>query len=272
MKYPSRVVMSSEEYHAHEAVGSSGLRTIIQSSPLHYLWNLKHPSESTPAMKLGTLIHESILEPDKFKAAIVSPDFGDLRSSKNREAKESWLQDNHGKTILKADEHMQIEGILASLSIHNTALSYLSAGKAEDSLFWIDPETKIPLKARPDFLKDNHIMIDVKSTIDASFSGFQKTIVNYNYHIQAALYLDGATEIYGHKFDEFVIIAIEKDPPYAINCFILTDETIAEGRAQYQQALKILKKCRETGIYPGYPEETKPIWLPTWAIKGEENE
>lgn len=267
MKYPSKIVMSNDEYHKHEAVGSSGLRTIIQKSPAHFLWKLKNPSSTTPAKELGTMIHTAILETDKFsEKAIVMPEFSGTGS---RAEKDKWLTENHGKIILKIDQLEMINGILAAIAKHKTASAYLSEGAAEESLFCIDAETKIPIKARPDFTREGHIIVDVKSTNDADWFSFQKAIVTYDYDVQAALYLDIATEVYGKKFDEFVIIAIEKEPPYGLNCFLLTDETVAEGRSKYQQALQILKKCRETGIYPSYPDETKSMWLPSWAIKGD---
>ncbi len=93
-----KVKMTMEEYHAHTAVGSSGLRTLIDQSPAHYLWNKTHPSEPTPAQRRGTIIHTAILEPKIFLAnSIVCPEF----SGKGmREAKDNWLTENHGKIIL----------------------------------------------------------------------------------------------------------------------------------------------------------------------------
>ena len=38
-KFQGKIVCSMAEYHASQAVGSSSLRTIINKSPAHYLYN-----------------------------------------------------------------------------------------------------------------------------------------------------------------------------------------------------------------------------------------
>lgn len=262
-----KVKMSAEEYHAHQAVGSSSLRTLIQQSPAHYLWNRENPGESTPAQRLGTIIHAAILEPGLYReSVVVEPEFAGKGS---REAKENWHLENHGKMILKRDQVDMISGILKAISANKKASQLIAAGRAEESLFWTDPETGIELKARPDFFRDAHQVIDVKSTADAGYQSFKKDIGNYMYHVQAAVYLDGASHIFDRKFDEFIILAVEKEPPYAVNCFLLEESAINEGCALYYKALKTLAECMKTGVYPAYPEELQHVDLPTWAYGRE---
>lgn len=270
------------EYLAYPAVGSSALRTIIDRSPAHYLWDLEHPKESTPAQSLGTAIHQAILEPAFFKSEVrVPPIFhgktqkGEPTTSMNckevKEQAEAWYLENHGKTILNREDYETVQGILDSLSKHKQASKLLAncEGESEESLFWTDPETGIQCKSRPDRRREGHIMIDVKTTMDASYRSFQKDIANYGYHIQAAMYLDAASAVFSQVFDTFIIIAIEKEAPYAVNVFQLDEFAIREGQELYYGALKTLKKCQETKIYPAYGELITPIALPTWAVKGE---
>lgn len=256
------------EYHAYPAVGSSGLRTILNQSPAHYWWDLNNQSPSTPAQALGTAIHEAILEPWKFEErAIVEPKFAGTGA---HAARDKWHLENHGKLILKPDDFDKIQGILKSLLRNKTASRLISDGAAEESFFWTDPETKIQMKCRPDFLREGHIIVDVKSTTDASTDSFKKDVANYGYFIQAAVYLDGVTEVTGQKHDTFVILAVEKTAPFEIASYQLKPEDIAAGRAAYQRALKILKKCMDTGVYTGYPDAIQPIELPPWAYTSEE--
>lgn len=265
--FTGRLICSMEDYHAAPHVGSSGLRTLIDQSPAHYLYNRENPSAPTPSQSFGTAIHQAILEPKVFMDnAIVPPEFSGTGS---RSEKDKWYIANHGKTILKQDQFDAIHGILNSILKHKQASKLISSGYAEESLFWKDAESGVMCKARPDFVREGHIVVDVKSTLDASYHSFQKDVANYGYHIQAALYLDACSAILGGNYDTFIILAVEKEAPYCVNCFQLNEHAIQEGREQYYYALKTLKKCQESGVYPGYPEVLIPVDLPTWAIKGE---
>lgn len=268
IEYTGKVICSLAEYHAAAAVGSSGLRTLINQSPAHFLYERENPSHSTPSQNFGTAIHQAILEPKRFKEmAVVEPVFSGTGS---RNAREEWNLQNHGKTILKQEHYDAIQGILNAISKHPRASKLVAAGHAEESLFWKDAETGVQCKARPDFVREGHIVVDVKSTIDASLHSFQKDFASYGYHIQAALYLDACSEVLKGNYDTFIIIAIEKEAPHALNCFQIDQYSLQEGRELYQSALKVLKKCQETGSYPGYPPELVPLALPSWAVRSSQ--
>lgn len=257
-----------EEHHKNDAVGSSLIRELINHSPAHY-WHMKNnPKEPTPALVLGNAIHQAVLEPKLFKEQLaVEPVFGGTGS---KLARENWHLANHGKTILKAEGLESIEGILSSISKHKQASKLISDGHAEESIFWTDEVSGVKCKARPDFIREGHIVVDIKSTLDANRFEFSKDIANFGYHIQAAMYLDGATALFGHEFDQFVIIACEKNAPFGINCFYLGQETLEEGRTLYMEALKTLAKCQAAGKYPNYNDsEIIPIGIPTWAFRGQ---
>jgi exodeoxyribonuclease VIII len=159
--------------------------------------------------------------------------------------------------------------MLKAVSNHKRAAQLMSDGHAEESLFWTDPETGIQCKARPDFIREGHILVDLKTTEDASYRSFQKDIVKFSYHFQAAMYLDAATAVFERPFDTFIIIAVEKNPPYAVQCFQLDETAIREGQELYYAALKKLKPCLESKIYPAYGNDLIPVALPTYAVRGE---
>lgn len=262
---PHRTKMSFEDYLKHQAVGSSSIRTLIQKSPAHYLYERENPSESTPAQKFGQILHTALLEPkDYIKNSVVMPEFS---GSGSRAQKEQWLMENHGKIILSREQHNVVHGVLHSVINHPLASRLIAAGAAEESIFWEDRESGMECKARPDFWKDNHIGVDIKSTSDASYSSFQKDIGNYMYHVQAAYYLDGMSEVFNRRFDEFVIIAVEKEPPFAVNCFLIEESAIREGRALYTEALKKLAECIKSGKFPAYAPTLTSIDIPAWCYK-----
>lgn len=260
--------MTMDYYHQAPAVGSSSIRTLIQRSPAHYLYEKTHPSESTPTQLFGQLIHSAILEPKLFeKDAIVKPEFSGAGS---RAKSEEWHLEHHGKMIMKREQFDCVQGILKSIKDHPLASKIVGSGRQEESIFWTDPETGIECKARFDFLHDGQFVVDVKTTLDASYAQFRKDIANYGYHIQAAHYLEAAQLAYGANYDKYLILAPEREAPHCVSLFILDENAIAEGRALRLQALKTLANCIKSGIFPGYPQQIINIDLPTWGYKAEE--
>ena len=258
---PSKRKMSNSEYHQHPAVGSSDLKLILRSTK-HYQYIKENRPEPSPAMRLGTLVHLAMLEPGLFKKFRVMPDFAGKGS---RAEKEAWLIANHGELIVTAEELEAVKGALHSVSEHALAPKLLAGGAAEESLFWQDGGTGIVLKCRPDFIKKGGILVDVKTCQDASLSEFQKAITNYKYHLQAAHYLAGATAVTGTKHEDFIIIAVEKTPPFGVQVFQLDEQTIEKGDELRRRALLRLKAAKDSGIWPAYSEEIVPINLTPWG-------
>jgi hypothetical protein len=54
---------SNQVYHSHNSISASGLKEIYKKSVFHFL-NRKF--KESPAMKLGTAVHQAILEPYDF--------------------------------------------------------------------------------------------------------------------------------------------------------------------------------------------------------------
>lgn len=259
-----------DEYNAIQAARNTELKVLIQQSPAHYLHSIRNPKEPSRAKILGSAIHEAVLEPKLFKEKmVVVPVFegrtkkGELTTNMNceevREKSEIWHLENHGKTKVSKEELDSVQAILNAISKHTSAAQLMSEGHAEESLFWTDLETGIDCKARPDFIRQGHILVDIKSTEDCSPKSFYYDARNYGYHFQAAMYLDAASAVFDTVFDTFIIIAVEKTPPYEVACFELEDPFIQEGRELFYSALAKLKPCLKSGIYPGYGNELLPL-------------
>jgi hypothetical protein len=234
----------------------------ILRSPAHYKAELESPTPPTAAQHLGTLIHLALLEPKKFQASVeVAPKFSGKGA---RLAAEQWKTDHQDKQILKAEDAAVINGILDSVSCHKSACELLNGGQAEESFFWQDPASGIVCKARPDLWKEGTI-VDLKTTVNASPQDFPKAIANLQYHLQAAYYMDGVSAVLGEPIRNFTIIAIEKEPPYAVATYQLDEASLDVGRALYRRALNTLRRCRQSGFYPAYPDRILTASLPSWA-------
>lgn len=269
-----------EEYNAYPAVRGSLLKTLIQRSPAHYLYELENPKNATPAMEDGASIHLATLEPKLFQERTVIPPIfegrtqkGEITTSLNckevRDKHDKWYMENNGKNIVTQEKYDQIDGILKSLSKHKRACQLMSDGHAEESFFWKDPETGLWCKSRPDFYREGHIVVQLKTTENASAESFKKDILKYGYHIGAAMEMDALTAVMGRPFDQYVIIAVERSAPHGVQCFQLGERTLQEGQELFYKGLKTLKLCTDTGVYPAYAADLVYTDIPDWAFKGE---
>jgi hypothetical protein len=76
--------------------------------------------------------------------------------------------------------------------------------------------------------------------------------------------LDGARAV-GIPAEHFVIVAVEKEPPYAVAVYRVLDAAIDAGREQIAGLLKTYATCVALDEWPGYAEQVVDVALPAWA-------
>ena len=156
----------------------------------------------------------------------------DRRTKVGKAAFEVFSQVNKGKDVHSGDLDT-IVGMNAAIKAHPVARNLLAGGMNEVSIFWVDPFSGLPCKARPDHIFDA-VLVDLKKTRDASEHGFRNSILKYGYHRQAAFYCDGMTKLTGKRHDTFAFIAVEDVPPYRIGVYTLSEGFMDYGRNDYQ--------------------------------------
>ena len=258
-RYPN---LSNKDYHSGPGISKSGLDKIAKS-PAHYQAYKTQPHEQTDAMILGSAIHSLVLEPDMFGTEFaVAPEIN-RRTNDGKAQWSAFQAANADKAILTADQHAQAVAISAAVRKNNAVKKLLSfPGAVEESIFW--NELGVLCKCRPDYRREDGIVVDLKSTQDASQDAFMRSIANSRYHVQAAWYLRGV-EAMDLPTKAFVFVAIEKEPPYATALHMATDAMLEKGRELMNRDLTLYAECVVSGVWPAYPEEIVPIDLPSWA-------
>jgi len=165
----------------------------------------------------------------------------DRRTKEGKQLWQEFTEANADKEIITRDQDAQIEAMHRSLMRHPMANHLLTcAGEAEQQLDWeIDGQ---PYRGVLDKLTDSGFIVDIKTTDDASPRGFAYSVRKYRYHVQAAMYLDGVMAT-GTKPEAFILIAIEKAPPYLCAVYYLTDSDIEAGREAYKQDVETYRRC-----------------------------
>nr|MBP8282363.1 PD-(D/E)XK nuclease-like domain-containing protein [Chromatiaceae bacterium] len=177
-----------------------------------------------------------------------------------------FLAASEGRTVMTASEAGLAEGMAASVRDHPLAPVLIDGGTPELSAIWTDAATGAPCKGRFDLARlSDGAIIDLKTTIDASPSAFARAVVSYSYATQAAAYLAGAATL-GADVSDFIIIAVEKTPPFAVGIYRLPDAALELGRRRWREACVLYASCIESGQWPGYGDGIRELTLPHWAI------
>lgn len=257
--------LSADDYFKANRINCSGLK-LINQSPLHYKHSLEQQREETQAMKIGSAVHCAVLESSEFeKRYIVMPD-GIDRRTKEGKALCAEMEES-GKIILSANDYKMIDGIAQSVKSHESASKLLGNGRPEMTVFTeIDG---VPAKCRIDWYRSN-VIVDLKTTEDASLDGFQRSVAKYGYHSQSAWYLD-CCESLNIPAQHFIFIAVEKTEPYAVGVYELDSASIEVGRTLNQRALDKYRQCLETNNWHGYPTDIQTLSLPAWAMRENYN-
>ncbi|AKA17266.1 PD-(D/E)XK nuclease-like domain-containing protein [Aeromonas hydrophila] len=191
------------------------------------------------------------------------------------ELKEQFMQEAGGREVLTANEYQHALRYREAVMAHPEAAVLLDDGVAESSLYWHHPETKALLKCRPDWMRPDHVLVDLKFVRNASPSGFARDGSAHNYHIQDAHYCDGYETLTGHK-PSFVFVAVEKDGPLGRDVF----KPILVGVYYYGQddqrralelrnmAVRNVVRWSQDNYWPGH-DGMGEIIVPTYQANAE---
>lgn len=274
-------------YHEWAAMSNSRLSRFARS-PAHYVAYIEEPPKETPALKLGRAIHTAVLEPDRWDDLYTTAQGCDAikgdgdrctNSGVWQTADKGWVcgihvkqveedQIDRSRAVLSLDDYRTCVGVRDSIQRHSKARGMIEAlGDVELSMLWTDADTDVLCKARWDGYAPElpgGAIVDVKSTRDASPRSFEKAIFDFGYHRQGALYLEGAR---ARKLPakHFVLIAVEKKPPYAVGVYRLTEGALQAGMDHIRPLLRLYKDCVERDEWPAYPDEIRDISIPSWA-------
>lgn len=255
-----------DEYQRWDAVNNSFLWELSTKSPAHAKHNKENPKPPTPALKYGHGLHALALEPETFKQKYIIAPPCKRNTKAGKDIWEHFLKGVNGREIIASNDYgsmLRLDNAMKSQRIHR----YIEQGRSEVSIVWKDKKSGLLCKARPDYVHERHaIIINLKSTIDASKERFSRDIYRYGYYQGASFYCDGWRTL-TENMPAYVFLAYEKTPPHLIVAYELASKDIIAGRLAYRKALKIYKECLKTDTWPGYPDEVQMISMPDWALK-----
>lgn len=268
LKHPEGIyTIGNSDYHRSPAISRSMLMD-FKKNPSYYWYKYFSsrffPESPTPAMNLGSAVHTLTLEKDKFDSDffVIQQKSRPIRGT----APYSKMMDEaNGKIILTRDEYIKAFGISKAILDNPDAAALISDSSIEQSIFFKHKPTDMMCKVRPDIWQ-GALVCDLKTSADAGYKAFQSSCVNYGYFLQAGMMHYGLNAI-GKPMDKFVFIVAEKDIPYAVAIYILSDDALEFGINQFHMLMDRLAQCITNNKWPGYG--INELKLPRWAAFDE---
>ena len=303
---PGTVIHNHHDYKYHAAPGlsSTAVKCFVNQSPQHYKYfylDKLGEKRETDALLLGTLVHCLVLEPDKFeqryeralqageydnviktvpemrnycrekgiasvglKQELVQriiehqPDapVWDVMQSRQRQSK---------RRTVNAEMWDRAHRMRDSVCNNHAAANLLCDGSPEVSV-WGSYHDEL-VKCRGDWLRKDGVCIDLKTCSCASRDKFGRDCANFGYGLQQVHYMNTLNSA-GLTCELFAFVAVESEPPYLSQVYMLDDYSRQVCHDRYDRALDQLAECRRTNRWPGYsPDGVSELVMPPWYRK-----
>ncbi|MDZ4341359.1 MAG: PD-(D/E)XK nuclease-like domain-containing protein [Candidatus Binatia bacterium] len=275
-----------EAYHSIPACNQSRLKLLGEKSEAHVYHEMQNPTPPTPEMEFGSAVHVAVLQPDQLERryVVVGQCAGQTQKGERCANGGSIIIDGHSfcrrhvpktgtpddrRTIRQVDfdrcRDMR-DSVYACASARD-ALEHPDPTELSALWSWNVDGFPLPCKARMDkLLPSAGAIADLKTTVDASPRGFVRAVYTYGYYVQAAFYTQGAAAL-GCACDDFLIVAVEKEPPFACAIYRVRDDAIEAGFNELQPLLLRYAHAVQTNTWPSYPQTPIEIGLPDYAWK-----
>lgn len=241
--------MQVTEYRAHPALSYSKLKAYLRSA-LHGI-NQEPPSESA-AMRFGSAV--DLAMKGQIGEVIINP----FEDGRTKGAKEFKLE-HAGKLVLTQSEMEKALACVVALKNH-PAVRALGLDKLTPDLPLFGSIDGVPLKGLPDWAL-GRTLVDLKTT-SAPLDDFARTVDNFHYDLQAAIYCELAKQA-GHENPFFYWIAVESERPFDIRVLRAPECVFRVGRAKLLRALHNVK-IAQTGGFLGTSDAILELDMPAW--------
>jgi hypothetical protein len=255
---------SSNWYHSQCCIGpsvsSTGLRTIFMKSPAHF-WQTSslnpryedaRTADEKEALLVGRAAHHILLGQENFERHfVIRPSiFDNWLTKKAKEwRKEMW---DEGFDVLEPKHIIQIAGMRRGLANDPLVQQGILNGAIELSMFWLDEETGLWLKARPDAIpNEDGDYGDLKTTVSVDDDAIRRTIGERGYFMQGALTGEGHKALFKTEMQSFTLAFVEKKEPFCAATSTIPEADLDLGHEANRAAMRMLKRCMEAGRWPG---------------------
>ena len=242
-------------YDGIQALNYSGAKELLKS-PAHYQSYLNQEREETKALRMGSLIHCAVLQPELLAEKFVTAPEVDRRTKDGKEAYAAFQSSlKPGQTVMTSEEYTEAH-IIASAA--KNALDRLEVTFDATELMFTTDYNGVQLKCAIDGVSGDYLW-DMKTTEDASPSGILKAIRAYRYNLQAYFYRLCFETAFERRMLGFRFLFVEKQAPYATAVVEIGPELMSYAVSDFEKALQTYRECTTLNSWPAYGDDIQVI-------------
>jgi len=206
----------ASDYYAIKALSHSMLSCLAQS-PMECRMRFVDdpptlPRKDSAAFAMGHAVHCLALEPERFDERFAVAPKVDRRTTAGKVAWAEYLADCEGKTALDEQDHADAVACVQALNNHAQFAAIMAQPRRVEVPFEFDLFGH-RFKAKPDCIVDSmRLILDIKTTDDASPHRWQWSVVDYGYHRQQIIYQEALRQETGKQY-RFIFAVVEKPKP-----------------------------------------------------------
>jgi hypothetical protein len=268
------------DYYANRALSHSKLSCLAQNPMEFKMRYVDDPPTLSPkesdAFAFGHAVHCLALEPESFSDRFFVFPKMDRRTKEGKAAYAEIQEASKSKTLLDGDDYADAIACVQALNNHAEFATIMAQPRRVEVPFEFELFGH-RFKAKPDAIIDSmRLIVDIKTTDDASPHRWQWSAVDYGYHRQAWIYRH-AVEIDSGVEYRFVFAVVEKPKPSTrgipstVALYELDADTIGMG---YQDARNLVTEYEhrlETNNWrQPYSSGIVPLRLPKRRVYSEE--
>jgi PDDEXK-like domain of unknown function (DUF3799) len=267
--------LSADEYHKdaiapEPSLSSSIAKILFTQTPMHARLahprlNPQHIEKESSDFDIGGAAHSLLLEGENIIFRVPHDDWRtNAAKGMREEARAAGLLPLLSK---HADNVLQMARVAKEALAESELGVTLEDFVPERTIIWRDG--KVFKRCRIDLShKSRPLLLDYKSTTDASPQVFSRLLLNLGYDIQAAHYVDGYREATpACQVDpEFIFLVQERTAPFACSLVGVDPVMLDLGQRKVERATVAWAACMASGKWPGYGNRVQWASPPGWAL------
>ena len=259
--------ISIDDYHSGEGISASQLKKAVKSTA-HFFVEEPKEKEQKSCFNMGHAFEDMLLEGGELddKYWIFDPEKRPHpETTFNNKENKTWkivqFEKNEDKIVITEKELIDLKGMLKSCQSERIQAAIKGDIIKQGSGYWIDKESGLLLKTRPDVIKKRAehsvFILDVKTAEDSNPEAFAKSFAKFLYGIQCATQVDGIEKTLGVEVAYYYYLVVEKKAPYNAQIYTVNPVDIDTHRAIYKKLCMNIKEAKENPerIEMGYAED-----------------
>jgi exodeoxyribonuclease VIII len=206
---------------------------------------------------MGHAVHCLALEPERFDERFAVAPKVDRRTTAGKVAWAEYLADCEGKTVLDDQDYADAVACVQALHNHAKFAAIMAQPRRVEVPFEFDLFGH-RFKAKPDCIVDSmRLILDIKTTDDASPHRWQWSAVDYGYHRQNAIYREALRNDTGESY-RFIFAVVEKPRlstrgiPPTVALYELDPDTVLMGYDDTQRLVQDYEDRTANGWWQQY--------------------